>query len=138
MKTSKERLKLIAKLNEHEIEIVKVFGAHANQLYRELLRAFESSSWASVIILSSTILDIIVHEDSEFNSKIDGLSKNKIFSSKNLYWLRNRRNSIVHYEGVTDGLLGGISDLRILEEDAKKSINILLSLIDNIFSLIDT
>ena len=138
MKTSKKTLKLIAKFNEHEIEFVKVFGPHANQLYRELLKAFESSSWASVIILSSTILDIIVHEDSEFNSKIDGLSKNKIFSSKNLYWLRNRRNSIVHYEGVTDGLLGGISDLRILEEDAKKSINILLSLIDNIFSLIDT
>ena len=137
MKTSKETLKLVAKFNEHEIEFVKVFGPHANLLYRELVNAFESSSWASVIILSSTIVDIVIYEDSEFNSKIDALSKNKIFSSKNLYWLRNRRNSIVHYEGVTDGLLGGISDLRILEEDAKKSLNILLTLIDNIFSLIE-
>ena len=46
-------------------------------------------------------------------------------------WLRQTRNSIVHYEKPIDGLLGNKEDNKILEEYSVKTITILSKIIES-------
>ena len=50
-------------------------------------------------------------------------------------WLRQTRNSIVHYEKPTDGFLGNKEDNVILDEYAVKTISILSEIINKILKL---
>ena len=60
---------------------------------------------------------------------------NSIFSSYEAMWLRQTRNSIVHYEKPIDGLLGNKEDNKILEEYSVKTITILSKIINEILKL---
>ena len=58
---------------------------------------------------------------------------NSIFSSRQISWLRARRNSIVHHEGPTDGLLGGEKEEKVLLHDANKSVQIIDKFLKSFF-----
>ena len=60
---------------------------------------------------------------------------NSIFSSYQAMWLRQKRNSIVHYEKPIDGLLGNKEDNKILEEYSVKTIIVLSKIINEILKL---
>jgi hypothetical protein len=95
-------------------------NSHAKVLFDEYNLALKNKMWASVIILSLTIVDnILTHERTL--DYIDGLDLNEFKRSKNLQWLRIRRNKILHYEGPTEGFYGNNDSLKVLKLDAKRA-----------------
>ena len=81
--------------------------------------------WATIIVFSLTILDNIFHQD-DTNDLIEGLELNKIKFSKDISWLRKKRNEILHYEnGESDEPIGFFNDAD-LKKDSFKAYNILI------------
>lgn len=107
------------KLDQYETTL----GPHARQLLVELQQsAAPPPSPASIIILAAAIIDVVLREPAGAPARADGLAINKARDSKEAYWLRERRNGIVHYEGGKGGLMG---DDTILKKDAIRAIEIL-------------
>ena len=52
--------------------------------------------WATSLILSLTIIDNVISDENTLEH-VDGLNLNKLQNSKDLSWLRFRRNKILHY-----------------------------------------
>lgn len=107
-------------------------GPHADLLLGELLKAVDMRMHASVIILSAAILDVMLREPSGRPVNADGVDIAAARDSRNAYWLRGRRNGIVHYEGGKDGFMGGMmgEDDAILEKDAARAITVLADALD--------
>ena len=107
-------------------------GPHADLLLGELLKAVDMRMHASVIILSAAILDVMLREPSGRPVNADGVDIAAARDSRNAYWLRGRRNGIVHYEGGQDGFMGGMmgEDDAILEKDAARAITVLADALD--------
>ena len=87
------------------------------------------------MILSATLLDVIKNEKTDIINSLSGIEINSIFSSYEAMWLRQTRNSIVHYEKPIDGLLGNKEDNKILEEYSVKTISLLSKIINEILKL---
>ena len=104
-------------------------GSHASRLIFELISALKNNNWVTCIILSATIIDVINYEKSIFIENMGGLDKNSKFASKEILWLRQKRNSIVHYQKPVEGLMNEKNLSSILTIDAKKSIIILLKIL---------
>ena len=117
------------------IEIKKYLGPHASHIFYELNEAIKSNNHISIIILSATFIDVIKNEKTDIINRLNGLEINSIFSSYEAMWLRQTRNSIVHYEKPIDGLLGNKEDNKILEEYSVKTITILSKMINEIYKL---
>ena len=83
--------------------------------------------------MSATIIDVVANEKIGPIHQVDGLTKNKVFNSKSILWLRKKRNSIVHYEKPTDGMMGGEKQLELLSKDAKKSFEIMIETLQKLF-----
>ncbi|MGY9027998.1 MAG: hypothetical protein ACKVIT_09105 [Candidatus Puniceispirillales bacterium] len=103
---------------------IPFLNPHAKILYDEIIIAFKNKMWASVIILSLTIIDNVIMDERSLNY-IDGLDLNDFKRSKNLKWLRIRRNQILHYEGPIEGFYGSNDSKNALKEDSKKAIKIM-------------
>ena len=116
-----------------DIDIIEKLGPHAKCLYNEAFVLVNTGSWVSLIILSATIIDVVANEELGPINKVDGLTKNKLFNSKNILWLRKKRNSIVHYERPTDGMMGGEKQIQLLSKDAKKSFEIMIVTLKKLF-----
>lgn len=117
-------------------------GPHSTRLVVEAQGAMRYKLWASAIILSATIVDVIRYEESiyDFDSinEIDEFSGDMgyIESSgydyltmaerKKLAWLRSMRNQLVHYEGAIEGMLGRPSDDGYLHTQADKAASAIL------------
>ena len=71
---------------------------HAQILLEEYIKSQQNKMWATSIILSLTIIDNIISDEKTLDH-VDGLNLNKLQNSKDLSWLRYRRNKILHYEG---------------------------------------
>ena len=115
------------------LETTSNLGPHASRIYSELLASAEVGSWASVIILSATLIDVVANEQAGPITQVEGITLNKVLTSKNILWLRKKRNSIVHYEGPVDGMMGGIEQTKILSQDARKSFEILICSLKELF-----
>ncbi len=72
--------------------------------------------WATIIVFSLTILDNIFHQYDTINL-VEGLELNKIKYSKDISWLRKKRNEILHYENSNDSESIGFFN----DEDLKKA-----------------
>ncbi len=105
------------KINEH---FINQLNTHAKVLFDEYNIAFENKMWASVIILSLTIIDNIMN-DSDYLDYVDGLDINHIKSSKNFHWLRIRRNQILHFEKPVEGFFGNKDSDKTLKLDAVRA-----------------
>ena len=110
---------------EEDFELDKNLGSHSLQLLKELVSLINSQNFLSIIIISATLIDDIKNEQSRLLNRLSGIEVNSIFSSRQISWLRARRNSIVHHVGPTDGLLGGEKEEKVLLHDANKSVQII-------------
>ena len=105
------------KINEN---IIKQLNPHARVLFEEYKIAFEKKMWASVTILSLTIIDNILN-DTDNLYYVDGLDINHFKSSKDFHWLRIRRNQILHFEKPLEGFLGNKDSDNTLKLDAVRA-----------------
>ncbi len=116
-------------------EIKKYLGPHGSCILYELTEAIKYNNYLTIIILSATLIDVIKNEKTDIINSLSGIEINSIFSSYEAMWLRQTRNSIVHYEKPIDGLLGNKEDNKILEEYSVKTITILSKIINEILKL---
>ena len=105
------------KINE---DLIKQLNPQAKVLFQEYNIAFENKMWASVIILSLTIIDNIMNDTDNLDN-VDGLDKNHFKSSKNFHWLRIRRNQILHFEKPVEGFFGNKDSDKTLKLDAVRA-----------------
>ena len=102
----------------------KYVNPHAETLLKEYKKAINNDMWVTSIILSLTIIDNIFSDDSNLDF-IDGLDLNHFKNSKDLQWLRLRRNQILHYEGPIDWFYGNNDSNNVLRIDALRADKIL-------------
>ena len=93
---------------------------HAQVLLEEYKKSQQNKMWATSIILSLTIIDNILSDDNKLEY-VDGLDLNELQKSKDLIWLRLRRNKILHYEGPVEGFYKSLDSLNVLKLDADKA-----------------
>ena len=117
------------------IEIKKYLGPHGSCILYELTEAIKYNNYLTIIILSATLIDVIKNEKTDIINSLSGVEINSLFSSYEAMWLRQTRNSIVHYEKPIDGLLGNKVDNKILEEYSVKTITVLSKIINEILKL---
>ena len=104
------------KIDHFEIELILSYlNSNSKKIFNEIILAKKNNMWATVIVFSLTILDNVFHQ-SDTNNLVEGLELNKIKYSKNISWLRKKRNEILHYENSeNDQSIGFFND-----EDLKK------------------
>lgn len=125
-------------------------GPHATRLVYEAQKAMHHKLWASAIILSATIIDVIRYEDQIYDLDEDpqggeahydyeqsagyfeasGYDYLTASDRRKLEWLREARNRLVHYEGPLDGMMGASDDERHLSQMADKAASALLLILE--------
>ena len=105
------------KINE---DFIKQLNPLAKALFQEYNIAFENKMWASVVILSLTIIDNILNDKDNLDY-VDGLDINHFKSSKDFHWLRIRRNQILHFENPVEGFFGNKDSEKTLKLDAARA-----------------
>ena len=113
----------------------KYVNPHAEILLKEYKQAINNDMWVTSIILSLTIIDNIFSDDSNLDF-IDGLDLNHFKNSKDLKWLRLRRNKILHYEGPIEGFYGNNDSNNVLMKDALRAEKILQRCFEDLFNSI--
>ena len=84
--------------DQFEIEIILSYlNSNSKKIFNEIILAKKNNMWATIIVFSLTILDNIFHQDNT-DDLVEGLELNKIKYSKDISWLRKKRNEILHYE----------------------------------------
>ena len=106
---------------------------HVRVLLFEYQIAFKNKLWATSIILSLTIIDNILSDESN-SDFIDGLDLNRLKNLNDLHWLRMRRNKILHYGGPVEGFWGNNKSDNILKTDAARADFIIQKYLKKIFS----
>ncbi len=102
-------------------------GPHAKALIAEMNLAVKAGMPIVVIILAATIVDVVMNEqqlgplniENQNNMEIDWLT---VSERKQLDWLRDLRNRLVHYQGVITGIGGSEADQKFLRIDADKAL----------------
>ena len=108
-------------------------NSHAKILLLEYQTALKNKLWATSIILSLTIIDNILSDESNLDF-IDGPELNRLKNLKDLHWLRMKRNQILHYAGPVEGFWGNYKSDIILREDAIRSDFIIRKFLKEFFS----
>ena len=103
-------------------------GPHAGRLTGEMLAAHRTGLDATVIILSVAVLDVALREPSGYPAGADGIDLAAARDSRDAFWLRERRNGIVHFEGGRGGLMGG--EDHVLRRDAVRAMQVLADALD--------
>lgn len=124
---------MIYKEYKFEIEVVtKKLNPNSRKIFDEIVLAKKNKMWATVIVFSLTILDNIFHQE-DMSNMIDGIELNSLKYSKEINWLRKKRNLILHYEnGFEDKNLIFLNN-HDLKKDSLKAYNILCKSLVKIF-----
>jgi hypothetical protein len=125
---------MVTKLNLENY--ILYLNPHVRVLLFEYQIAFKNKLWATSIILSLTIIDNILSDESN-SDFIDGLDLNRLKNLNDLHWLRMRRNQIPHYEGPVEGFWGNNKSDNILKTDAARADFIIQKYLKEIFSQSD-
>ena len=64
---------------------------------------------------------------------VDGLNLNKLQNSKDLSWLRFRRNKILHYEGPIEGFYKSLDSLKVIKLDVDRADKVLHEFLSELF-----
>jgi hypothetical protein len=105
---------------------------HALILLEEYRKSQQNKMFATSIILSLTIIDNIISDEKTLEY-VDGLSLNKLQNSKDLSWLRYRRNKILHYEGPIEGFYKSLDSLKVIKLDAERADKVLHEFLSELF-----
>ena len=111
----------------------ELLNPHVKTLIEEYKIAHQNKMWATIIILSLTIIDNIL-SDENCLEHIDGLDLNELKRSRDMHWLRSRRNKILHYEGPTEGFYGSKDSLRVLKLDADRANKVINECFSKLFN----
>ena len=97
-----------------------IYGAPLGILMLEAMKLFCSGHWVSSIIMSQATIDAALWDD----KGLKGIDTNKLKTSAEYVWLRNKRNSILHsMPDVTPITLHDFdTDDDMLARDAKKAV----------------
>ena len=113
------------KSDQFEIEIILSYlNSNSKKIFNEITLAKKNNMWATIIVFSLTILDNIFHQNDVIDL-VDGLELNKIKYSKEISWLRKKRNEILHYESSDNDEFIRFFNDEDLKIDAFKAYNIL-------------
>jgi len=105
---------------------------HAQILLEEYIKSKQNKMWATSIILSLTIIDNVI-SDENTSEHVDGLNLNKLQNSKDLSWLRFRRNKILHYEGPIEGFYKSLDSLKVIKLDVDRADKVLHEFLSELF-----
>ena len=120
-------------INKKQLKDYHFFlNPHALTLLEEYRKSQQNKMCATSIILSLTIIDNIISDDKTLEY-VDGLSLNKLQSSKGLSWLRYRRNKILHYEGPIEGFYKSSDSLKVIKLDAERADKVLHEFLSELF-----
>ena len=123
-------------MKEHEfIEIDFILGLlkpNAKKIFNEIILAKKNKMWATIIVFSLTILDNIYNDD-DYLEVIDSLDINKNKISKDIIWLRKKRNQILHYDSLDKKITSNILIDQDLKIDSEKAYNILIKNLIKLF-----
>ena len=111
----------------------ELLNPHVKTLIEEYKIAHQNKMWATIIILSLTIIDNIL-SDENCLEHIDGLDLNELKRSRDMHWLRSRRNKILHYEGPIEGFYGSKDSLRVLKLDADRANKVINECFSKLFN----
>ena len=125
---------MVTKLNLENY--ILYLNPHVRVLLFEYQIAFKNKLWATSIILSLTIIDNILSDESSLDF-INGLDLNRLKNLNDLHWLRMRRNQILHYEGQVEGFWGNNKSDNILKTDAARADVIIQKYLKELFSQSD-
>ena len=113
------------KTDQFEIDIILSYlNSNSKKIFNETILAKKNNMWATVIVFSLTILDNIFHQN-DTNNLVEGLELNKIKYSKDISWLRKKRNEILHYENIDNDESIRFFNDEDLKLDSLKAYNIL-------------
>ena len=111
--------------DQFEIEIILSYlNSNSKKIFNEIILAKKHNMWATIIVFSLTILDNIFHQY-DTNDLVEGLELNKIKYSKDISWLRKKRNEILHYENSDNDEFIRFFNDEDLKKDSFKAYNIL-------------
>ena len=97
---------------------------HATALLVEAMNSFCAGNWVATIILVQAVLDI----ELATNESLNGVYVNELRTGKDLVWLRNRRNRLLHADSgihpITEADI--VNDDRNLALEAQKSLKMVI------------
>ena len=113
------------KTDQFEIEIILSYlNSNSKKIFNEVILAKKNNMWAAIIVFSLTVLDNIFHQE-DADNLVEGIELNKIKYSKDISWLRKKRNEILHYENNENNEAIGLFNDEDLKIDSIKAYNIL-------------
>ena len=123
-------------MKEYEfIEIDFILGLlkpNAKKIFNEIILAKKNKMWATIIVFSLTILDNI-YNDEDYLEVVDSLDINKNKISKDIVWLRKKRNQILHYDTLDKKNSSNILIDHDLKINSEKAYNILIKNLIKLF-----
>jgi len=125
-------------------------GPQGTRILKELIAAANAGLWVSVVILAATLVDVCMHESSQFDSmsfaggnggddsagdiqdEVFGLSYLTAKERRKLDVLRARRNALVHYTGPVEGVSGSGDDEAALATAAEHALLTIIPALENL------
>ena len=107
-------------------------GPHAAAILAELHRASAVPLPLTIVTLAAALVDIVAYEAAGPSGYLDGAAFAYAGNKAALGWLRGRRNSILHHEAPSDGLMGESDAEQWQINDAERAINALLDYLEDI------
>ena len=111
--------------------ILSLLKSNNKKIFNEIILAKKNKMWATTIVFSMVILDNIFN-DEYYANIIDGLEINNLKYSKDVFWLRKKRNQILHFETIENNSSIILSD-QDLKINSDKAYNILIKSLIKLF-----
>ena len=111
--------------------ILSLLKSNNQKLFHEIILAKKNKMWATVIVFSLAIIDNIFNDDF-YKKTIDGLELNNLKFGKDIAWLRNKRNGILHFDNLKENSKIILTDYD-LKINSEKAYRILLKTLIKLF-----
>ena len=111
--------------------ILSLLKSNNQKLFNEIILAKKNKMWATVIVFSLAIIDNIFNDDF-YKKTIDGLELNNLKFGKDIAWLRNKRNGILHFDNLKENSKIILTDYD-LKINSEKAYRILLKTLIKLF-----
>ena len=111
--------------------ILSLLKFNNKKIFDEIVLAKKNNMWATIIVFSMVILDNIFNDD-YYKKTIDGLELNNLKFGKDIAWLRNKRNGILHFDNLKENSKIILTDYD-LKINSEKSYRILLKTLIKLF-----